>query len=82
MTTTNALTWRDDNQSLTVSLGDLEIATYTYSATDEQRESPRPFFHPLRTTAGDTVSVYRPWDQSPTTASWPGAGVTVQWWSV
>lgn len=62
MNTSTALTWRDDKQSLTVSLGDLEIATYTYDATDEQRESPRPFFHPLRTTAGETVSVYRPWD--------------------
>jgi hypothetical protein len=62
MSTSTALTWRDNNQSLTVSLGDLEIATYTYDATDEQRESPRPFFHPLRTKAGETVSVYRPWD--------------------
>lgn len=62
MNTATALSWRDDNKSLTVTLGDLEIATYTYDATDEQRESPRPFFHPLRTTAGETVSVYRPWD--------------------
>jgi len=62
MSTSTALTWRDNNQSLTVSLGDLEIATYTYDATDEQRESPRPFFHRLRTKAGETVSVYRPWD--------------------
>ena len=62
MNTATALTWRDDKQSMTVSLGDLDIATYTYDATDEQRESPRPFFHPLRSTAGETVSVYRPWD--------------------
>ncbi|SDX49985.1 Methane oxygenase PmoA [Arthrobacter sp. cf158] len=58
----NTITWRDDEKSLTVSLGDQEIATYTYDASDEQRESPRPFFHPLRTTAGEVVSVYRPWD--------------------
>ncbi|HEU4668297.1 MAG TPA: PmoA family protein [Arthrobacter sp.] len=57
-----AITWRNQDQSLTVSLDGLEIATYTYDATDEQRESPRPFFHPLRTTAGETVTVYRPWD--------------------
>ena len=56
------ISWRDDNLSFTVSLGNVEIATYTYDATDEQRESPRPFFHPLRTTAGETVSAYRPWD--------------------
>ncbi|WP_457967507.1 PmoA family protein [Arthrobacter sp. D1-29] len=62
MNTPPALTWRDDNQSLTVSLGAVDIAAYTYDATDEQRESPRPYFHPLRTTAGETVTAYRPWD--------------------
>ncbi|MFF1252352.1 PmoA family protein [Pseudarthrobacter sp. NPDC058329] len=62
MSTSAAISWHHDQQSFTVSLGHLEIATYTYDATDEQRESPRPFFHPLRTTAGETVSVYRPWD--------------------
>ena len=62
MNTSTALSWHLNDQSVTVSLGDLEIATYTYDATDEQRESPRPFFHPLRTTAGETISVYRPWD--------------------
>lgn len=56
------ISWRNGLKSLTVSLGELEIATYTYDATDEQQESPRPFFHPLRTTAGETVSAYRPWD--------------------
>lgn len=62
MNTPPALTWHDDNQSVTVSLGPLDIATYTYDATDEERESPRPYFHPLRTTAGETVTAYRPWD--------------------
>lgn len=62
MSNVSPINWRDHEQSLTVSLGEIEIATYTYDATDEQRESPRPFFHPLRTTAGDTVTVYRPWD--------------------
>ncbi|WP_311212245.1 MULTISPECIES: PmoA family protein [unclassified Arthrobacter] len=62
MSTKNPITWHDNGKSVSVSLGELEIAAYTYDATDEQRESPRPFFHPLRTTAGETVSVYRPWD--------------------
>ncbi|ELT44777.1 PmoA family protein [Arthrobacter nitrophenolicus] len=62
MSTAAPITWQDNTQSFTVMLGGQEIATYTYAATDEQRESPRPFFHPLRTTAGETVSAYRPWD--------------------
>jgi hypothetical protein len=62
MNTPTAISWRRDKHSVTVSLGETDIATYTYDATDEQPESPRPFFHPLRTTAGETVSAYRPWD--------------------
>ena len=41
---------------------DVELARYVYSTRDPQVESPRPFFHPLRSRAGDVVSAYRPWD--------------------
>lgn len=40
----------------------IEIARYVYGAEDPQRESPRPYFHPLRSLDGNVVSVYRPWD--------------------
>jgi hypothetical protein len=39
-----------------------ELARYVYLPTDAQLESPRPYFHPLRTLGGDAVSLYRPHD--------------------
>jgi hypothetical protein len=35
---------------------------YVYASESAQVESPRPYFHPLRTLAGDTVSIFRPHD--------------------
>ena len=35
---------------------------YVYGTDAAQVESPRPFFHPLRTLAGDEVSIFRPHD--------------------
>lgn len=59
---THALSYTDDGSSLTFTLGNQGIATYTYQPTDEQYESPRPFFHPLTTLEGDEVTISRPWD--------------------
>lgn len=39
-----------------------ELARYVFEPWDAQLESPRPYFHPLRTLAGDVVSLYRPHD--------------------
>ncbi|HEY7593332.1 MAG TPA: PmoA family protein [Actinophytocola sp.] len=39
-----------------------ELARYVFEPWDVQLESPRPYFHPLRTLAGDVVSLYRPHD--------------------
>jgi Methane oxygenase PmoA len=39
-----------------------ELFRYTYRPSDPQLESPRPFFHPVRTLGGDVVSLYRPHD--------------------
>jgi hypothetical protein len=39
-----------------------ELFRYVYRPWDPQLESPRPYFHPLRTLGGDLVSLYRPWD--------------------
>lgn len=46
----------------TVRAGAVEIARYTYRSDVAQRESPRPFLHPLRTRGGNLVSLYRPHD--------------------
>ena len=39
-----------------------ELLRYVYKPWDAQLESPRPYFHPLRTLAGNEVSLYRPHD--------------------
>ena len=48
--------------ALTVATGDVDLCTYVYVSDVAQRESPRPYLHPLRTLAGDVVSLYRPHD--------------------
>ncbi|GHO50695.1 PmoA family protein [Ktedonospora formicarum] len=35
---------------------------YTYASKNPSVESPRPYFHPLRTLAGNEVSLFRPYD--------------------
>jgi hypothetical protein len=39
-----------------------ELFRYVYAPGEPQLESPRPYFHPLRTLRGDPVSLYRPHD--------------------
>lgn len=51
-----------DTSSLRFRAGDIELARYVFAPTDAQLESPRPYFHPLRTLAGEVVSLYRPHD--------------------
>jgi hypothetical protein len=41
---------------------DVELFRYVYAPSNPQLESPRPFFHPVRTLAGDLVTLYRPHD--------------------
>src|SRR5215472_4554091 len=42
--------------------GDRLLLRYVYAPDTPQVESPRPYFHPLRTLAGDTVTIFRPHD--------------------
>ncbi len=58
----NPLGWTDDGAAVEISLGGVPVLTYTYAADDPQEESPRPYFHPVRTRGGDLVSAYRPHD--------------------
>lgn len=46
----------------TVEAGGVELARYVYRPDHPQLESPKPYFHPMRTLDGDVVSCYRPWD--------------------
>jgi methane monooxygenase PmoA-like len=51
-----------DTASLRFAEGEVELARYVFAPADARLESPRPYFHPLRTLAGDVVSLYRPHD--------------------
>ncbi|HWS38657.1 MAG TPA: PmoA family protein [Actinoplanes sp.] len=50
------------DHSITVTAGDVSLATYVYRPDTVQLESPKPYLHPLRTLAGDEVSLFRPHD--------------------
>jgi hypothetical protein len=52
----------DGGRSLRIAFGDKELLRYVYQPWDVQLESPRPFFHPVRTLAGNVVTLYRPHD--------------------
>jgi Methane oxygenase PmoA len=49
-------------RSVTVSAPGAELFTYVYRPDTAQRESPKPYLHPIRTLAGDPVSLFRPHD--------------------
>jgi Methane oxygenase PmoA len=40
----------------------VELFRYVWEPTEPDLESPRPYLHPIRTLAGDEVSLYRPHD--------------------
>src|SRR5262245_31436572 len=40
----------------------VELFRYVHQPPEPAVESPRPYFHPVRTLAGDEVSIYRPHD--------------------
>ncbi|MBB2947324.1 hypothetical protein FB565_007092 [Actinoplanes lutulentus] len=50
------------DQSVTVTAGDVPLFTYVYRPDTVQLESPKPYLHPIRTLAGDVVSLFRPHD--------------------
>jgi Methane oxygenase PmoA len=52
----------EEGRSLRIRFGAQELARYVYGPWDPQLESPRPYFHPLRTLGGSEVSLYRPHD--------------------
>lgn len=41
-----------------------ELFRYVYRPPDPVAESPRPYFHPVKTLGGDLVSLYRPHDHA------------------
>ncbi len=49
-------------RSVTVTAAGVELFTYTYRPDTPVLESPKPYLHPIRTLAGDLVSLFRPHD--------------------
>ena len=57
------LTARHDiDWSVQVAYRGQDLLTYVYAPDDVQLESPRPYFHPIRTLGGDLVTLFRPHD--------------------
>jgi hypothetical protein len=48
--------------AVTVRWADRELFRYVYLPGDPQVESPRPYFHLVRTLRGHLVTIYRPHD--------------------
>lgn len=66
---------KDTGTELVAELGGVEVMRYVYRPDMPQYESPKPYFHPLRTLSGDLVTGYRPHDHRwhkglQMTASW------------
>jgi hypothetical protein len=47
---------------ITIAAGDVELFTYVYRPDTSVLESPKPYLHPIRTFAGDEVTLFRPHD--------------------
>jgi len=52
----------DDGSAVTAVHEGVELFRYVYRPPEPAIESPRPYFYPVRTLAGDEVSIYRPHD--------------------
>lgn len=53
---------KDTGTELIHEVDGVEILHYVYRPEMPVSESPKPYFHPLRTLAGDVVTSYRPHD--------------------
>jgi hypothetical protein len=51
-----------EDESIRVTWHGGELFRYVHQPGEPQLESPRPYFHPIRTLDGDLVSLYRPHD--------------------
>jgi hypothetical protein len=50
------------DSAVTAVWDETELFRYTFAPDDPPLESPRPYFHPVRTLGGDVVTIYRPHD--------------------
>jgi hypothetical protein len=52
----------ESGRALAVYFGEQLLCRYVYGPTTEGKESPRPYFHPVNSLAGDTLTNFRPND--------------------
>ncbi|TDV51065.1 PmoA family protein [Actinophytocola oryzae] len=52
----------DSGSAVTAVHDGVELFRYVYLPPEPAVESPRPYFHPVRTLSGDEVTIYRPHD--------------------
>ena len=52
----------EEGRSIRATWRGAELFRYVYEPWEPQLESPKPYFHPLRTLDGELVSLYRPHD--------------------
>jgi hypothetical protein len=50
------------DDSIDLQYADVHLLRYVYAPQMDPAESPKPYFHPLRTLAGNEVTIYRPYD--------------------
>ena len=55
---------RLDGGDLEYRCGDTVLFRYVTAPTEPLMESPKAHFHPLRSLAGDIVTIHRPWDHA------------------
>ncbi|MCO1574593.1 PmoA family protein [Crossiella sp. SN42] len=53
-----------DDGLVRVRAGAIDLAEYVVVPTSPRADSPKPYLHPLRTTAGEVVSAFRPHDHT------------------
>ena len=58
----NATLVHADNDYVALKHGDTELFRYVYVSRVDGKESPKPYFHPVRTLAGHAVTCMRPHD--------------------
>ncbi|MEQ0560140.1 PmoA family protein [Amycolatopsis sp. NEAU-NG30] len=54
----------DDDGRVRIRLGDVVLAEYVVEPPTPAGDSPKPYLHPLRTTAGEVVTAIRPHDHT------------------
>lgn len=62
MSSTDVLSVREEDKTLSISYGAVELGRYVFLHDDVQYEAPKPYLHPVRSLSGEVLTSFRPWD--------------------